>query len=104
MRLVISRKQKESALNEHKHMLERMHEEFELKRAAWGDVREYEEEEKRKRRDRLQYSSAYFTRHFPHFYIEHTAWPFGWTAGVIIAWKSKSKCSEKWLKRMRMLA
>lgn len=52
MRLVMSRKQKESALCEHKNMLDAMHNEFELKRGAWNDVRNYEEEEKAKRRNR----------------------------------------------------
>ena len=35
MRLVMSRKQKEEALQTHRQMLDNMHNEFELKRAAW---------------------------------------------------------------------
>lgn len=51
MRLVMSRKQKETALMDHKTALDKMHAEFELKRGAWSDVVEYKASEQKKRRD-----------------------------------------------------
>jgi hypothetical protein len=51
MRLVHSRKQKEAALMNHKLALEQMHNEFELKRGGWQDVREFNDHERKKRRD-----------------------------------------------------
>lgn len=50
MRLVLSRKQKEGALNAHRNMLDAMHEEFELKRATWNDVQTYQATERENRR------------------------------------------------------
>ena len=52
MRLVYSRKQKEAALLAHKQMLDSMHEEFEAKCDGWKDVKNYQEAEKKSRRDR----------------------------------------------------
>lgn len=50
MRLVMSRKQKEQALNTHRQMLDNMHNEFELKRATWTDVQNYQATERENRR------------------------------------------------------